>query len=176
MSGDNLDVGKWIRYALADHTAAVNMVLLHNPIPIEIVCYHCQQAAEKILKAYALAKNEPLIKTHDLVVLLNQCKGHSIEFDKYAKSCMALTTYASLSRYPSNVEITEQQMRQAMKDIQSIMSFVMPLFAEMGYVTKTQDVQKKSILERLEEAKEKAAEHNSSLPKKDSKKKNTEID
>ena len=44
----NLDVAKWIQYALADYNAAVTMVRLHRPVPIEIVCYHCQQAAEKI--------------------------------------------------------------------------------------------------------------------------------
>ena len=71
MNEDNLDVDKWIKYALADYNAALNMVHLHRPVPIEIVCYHCQQAAEKILKAYIIAKCATLTKTHDLVVLLN---------------------------------------------------------------------------------------------------------
>ena len=141
MTEDNLDVSKWIRYALANYNAAVNMARLHNPVPIEIVCYHCQQAAEKILKAYVIAKKETYIKTHDLVTLLNQCKQHSPDFDKCAKSCMKLTTYASLSRYPSYVEITGDQMKQALKAVLSIVTFIVPHFAEMGYVIDFQDDQ-----------------------------------
>ena len=136
MNADNLDVSKWIQYALADYNAAINMVRLHKPVPVEIVCYHCQQAAEKILKAYTIAKSKTLTKTHDLVILLNQCKEYSGEFDKYAKHCIALTTYASLSRYPSNVELTEQQMKQVLKDVSDIMVFMVPLFNEMGYEDK----------------------------------------
>jgi HEPN domain-containing protein len=142
MSGDNIDVNKWIQYAMADYTAALNMVRLHKPIPIEIVCYHCQQAAEKLLKAYIIAKNDTLVKTHDLVVLLSQCRQYSTDFDSHAKSCMALTTFASHSRYPSNIEITEQQMRQAVKDVEGIISFMTPLLKEMGYTISSQKKQK----------------------------------
>ncbi|MDR0490136.1 MAG: hypothetical protein LBH28_02650 [Oscillospiraceae bacterium] len=35
MNADNLDVGKWVQYALADYNAAVDMVRLHRPVPIE---------------------------------------------------------------------------------------------------------------------------------------------
>ena len=151
MNEDNLDVAKWIQYALKDYTAAVKMVQLHRPIPIEIVCYHCQQAAEKILKAYAIAKDETPIKTHDLVILLNQCRQHSAAFDNCAKFCMTLTTYASLARYPSNIEITEQQMKQALKDIRGIITFMTPLLAEMGHVIKTQETQEARAVEVITE-------------------------
>ena len=79
MSVDNFDVIKWIRFAQMDYDTAVNMVNLHDPIPIEIVCYHCQQSIEKILKAYAIGNNDKLIRTHDLSVLLNQCRQYSPE-------------------------------------------------------------------------------------------------
>jgi len=166
MSGDNLDVSKWIKYALSDYSTAINLVRLHNPVPIEIVCYHCQQAAEKILKAYAIAKNKTLVKTHDLVVLLNQCRQHSVEFDNYAKPCMSLTTYASLSRYPSNVDITKQQMDTALKDIHDIIDFMISLFADMGYTIRKQEKQKGKPLAWLEEAEKKAVEQNATPPNK----------
>ena len=133
MSVDSFDIGKWIRLAQMDYDAALNMVKLHNPIPVEIVCYHCQQSAEKILKAYAIAKGEKLAKTHDLSVLLNQCRQHFPDFLDYAKPCMTLTVYASFSRYPSSVEITEQQMRQALEAAESILEFTKSRLAEMGH-------------------------------------------
>ena len=133
MSADNFDVIKWIRFAQMDYDTAVNMVNLHNPIPIEIVCYHCQQSVEKILKAYAIANEEKLIRTHDLSILLNQCRQYSPEFFDYTKACITLTMYSSFSRYPSSVEITEQQMRQALTGAVSILEFTKSRLAEMGY-------------------------------------------
>jgi len=35
MTGDNLDVSKWIQYALADYNAAVNIFQLHRPVDIK---------------------------------------------------------------------------------------------------------------------------------------------
>ena len=60
---DSLDINEWIRFAQMDYDAANNMAILHNPVPLEIVCFHCQQSAEKILKAYILAQAGALKKT-----------------------------------------------------------------------------------------------------------------
>jgi HEPN domain-containing protein len=176
MNVDNFDVDKWLQYALADYNAAVNMIRFHRPVPIEIVCYHSQQAAEKMLKAFLIAKSEALMKTHDLVALLNQCRKYSADFDKCAKSCVTLTTFATLSRYPSNVEITEQQMKQAINDTRVIMDFLIPFFAEMGHVIKIQEAQREKPLVWLEKAKEKVAEQNSSLHSNPHKKKDTMVE
>ena len=176
MSADNLDVIKWIQYALMDYNAAVNMTKLHRPVPIEIVCYHCQQSAEKILKAFVIANNETLIKTHDLTVLLSQCSQYSLEFNTHAKSCIVLTTYASLSRYPSNIEINEQQMKQAIKATRDIIVFIIPLFSKMGYVIDIQESQENAPLAWLDKAKAKAAENDSSLTIKPPAKNISEID
>ena len=166
MSVDS-DIGKWVRLAQMDYDAAENMVNLHNPVPIEIVCYHAQQSAEKILKAYAIANGEKLIKTHDLSVLLNQCARHSPDFSNHAKSCITLTMYASFSRYPSSVEITEQQMHLALEEAKSILEFTKSRLAEVGYCISEK---KKSLAERLEAAREKVAESDSSSPQKSKRK------
>jgi HEPN domain-containing protein len=42
---------EWERYAAMDLDSAE--YLLHMiPVPIEIICYHCRQSAEKYLKGY----------------------------------------------------------------------------------------------------------------------------
>ncbi len=66
-------ITEWIRFSDMDYDVARRMAKEFYPVPLEVICYHCQQSAEKILKAYALEKEEPLIKTHNLDVLLNQC-------------------------------------------------------------------------------------------------------
>jgi HEPN domain-containing protein len=41
---------KWLDYAQTDYNVALHDTTFH-PVPIEIICYHCEQAAEKALKA-----------------------------------------------------------------------------------------------------------------------------
>jgi HEPN domain-containing protein len=106
---DNLNIQRWIKFAQRDYDAAYNMSILHNPIPLEIVCYLCQQCAEKILKAYALANSEPLVKTHDLKSVLKQCMSYNDDFAAFADSCAVLTEYATASRYPLDEDWIEQQ-------------------------------------------------------------------
>ena len=133
MSADNLDVSQWVRFAQMDYDYALKSSETFCPVPIEIICYHCQQSAEKILKAYAIAKNQTLIKTHDLIVLLKQCGQYLSDFNNYANACVALTSYATISRYPSNTKITEAQMKQALKNAENILEFTKTQLVKLGY-------------------------------------------
>jgi hypothetical protein len=65
---DTLDVDKWIRFAQNDFDLAVMASERFRPF-IEGACYHCQQTAEKILKAYILAQTGSRTKTHDATKL-----------------------------------------------------------------------------------------------------------
>jgi HEPN domain-containing protein len=120
---DNSIVGEWIRFAQMDYDHVLKTVETHYPIPIEIVCYHCQQSVEKILKAFIIMKDGSLTKTHDLDVLLEQCIQYSSDFDRFAAACEKLSTYAAQTRYPSDIELTEAEMRQAIKETSLILDF-----------------------------------------------------
>jgi len=50
MAADSLDVKKWIRRAQMDFDSAAKLIETRFEPPIEVVCYLCQQSAEKILK------------------------------------------------------------------------------------------------------------------------------
>ena len=41
---------EWLEFAKMDLGAAEYLLTMH-PLPVEIICYHCEQAAEKFLKA-----------------------------------------------------------------------------------------------------------------------------
>ncbi|HMB45731.1 MAG TPA: HEPN domain-containing protein [Candidatus Methanoperedens sp.] len=60
---DNKEGLKWFEYAENDFEAAKILSLQVKP-KLEIVCYHCQQCAEKMLKGYIASKNGKLQKTH----------------------------------------------------------------------------------------------------------------
>jgi len=130
---DNLNVAKWIKFAQTDFDHVIKTVETHHPIPVEIMCYHCEQSIEKILKAFMIAKGGTLTKTHDLDVLLERCKQHSPDFDIFDDACERITTYTTPSRYPSDIELTESDMRQAIKDASKILEFTKAKLAEMGF-------------------------------------------
>lgn len=44
------DIQAWIDYAATDLSVAHTLFDVHRPQPYEIICYHCQQAAEKAIK------------------------------------------------------------------------------------------------------------------------------
>jgi HEPN domain-containing protein len=134
MNADSFDVNKWIHFAQMDFDSAVALSEKFRP-PLEIVCYHCQQAAEKILKAYMIAKTNTLTKTHILVDLLNTCVQYSADFDNFRNVCIKLTAFIALTRYPSSIELTEQAMKNALKDAQDVLEFTKSKLAEMGFET-----------------------------------------
>ena len=125
---DNLDIKEWVRFAQMDYDAAKNMSALFHPVPLEIVCFHCQQAAEKILKAYALANGESLIKTHDLSIILAQCKKHNQEFYNLDRIGIMLNDYAIAYKYPTKEDaVTEQDMNTALDNARKILEFTKAL-------------------------------------------------
>ena len=130
---DNFDVNEWIRYAQMDYDTAKNIAEIHRPVPIEIVCYLCQQSAEKILKAYIISTDNFFKKTHDLLLLLKECSSHNPRFDNFRENCFTLSSYAALARYPSSDRISQQDMEQALLDSQNILEFAKSRLLEMGY-------------------------------------------
>ena len=139
MTKDSLNINEWIRFAQNDYDSAVVLGERFRP-PIETVCFLCQQAAEKILKAYTIAKTNTRKHTHVLENLLDDCVQHSTDFDSLRVSCTKLTPYIALSRYPSNIEITDYDMRQALKNAGKILEFTKSKLAELGFANVTQSV------------------------------------
>ncbi len=54
---------EWFKIAESDLSSAVFLQKM-RPTPVEIICYHCQQSAEKYLKGF-LSLKEEIQKTHD---------------------------------------------------------------------------------------------------------------
>jgi len=90
---------KWLIKAIEDFNAAKYIVdLSDEKILTSIVCFHCQQAVEKLLKAYLVAKKIDFAKTHNLEILLKLC----IDLDKEFRNISIgnLSDYAVEIRYP----------------------------------------------------------------------------
>ena len=63
----------------------------------EIICFHCQQAVEKYLKALLIKNGEEITKTHNIDYLLNKCIKYNNEFEEFLGT--PLSEYAVDTRY-----------------------------------------------------------------------------
>jgi HEPN domain-containing protein len=61
-------INEWLSLGDDDLRVAEHSLLLY-PILREMICYHCEQAAEKYLKAYLLSYDIEPPRTHDLQTL-----------------------------------------------------------------------------------------------------------
>ncbi|MCL2079091.1 MAG: HEPN domain-containing protein [Oscillospiraceae bacterium] len=129
---DSLQITRWVTFAQRDYDTAINMSILHHPVPLDIVCYLCQQSAEKILKAYLIAQGEPFRKTHDLETILKLCIKHDNCFSAFEDICPVLTEYSTVTRYPADEDfITEHDMRTSLESAHEILEFTKARIADI---------------------------------------------
>ncbi|OGX41263.1 MAG: hypothetical protein A3C53_00930 [Omnitrophica WOR_2 bacterium RIFCSPHIGHO2_02_FULL_68_15] len=81
----------------------------------DIVCFHCQQTVEKLLKALLLAQGRDLAKYrwHDLLRLLEACRLDQRSRRTLYPVCQLLTGYYIAARYPLGAEHTLADARRA---------------------------------------------------------------
>ena len=96
-----------------------------QPVPIEIICYHCQQSAEKFLKGYLALRGEAIRKTHDLVQLNKLCQLYDREFRQIENECFDLTDYGVQIRYPFPLEVSEADLILALKNASQVKEFIL---------------------------------------------------
>jgi HEPN domain-containing protein len=92
--------------------------------------YHCQQAAEKVLKGYLLFREVSFEKTHDLKKLLRQAEPLAAGFDQFQETAAVLTPYAAAYRYPgefATLEPSREEFAEAVRQAQAIYDFVLNL-------------------------------------------------
>lgn len=125
---DPEEVKEWIKKADDDFEGAVDISRRRkNPLP-DLVCFHCQQSAEKYLKAFLIFKETAFPKTHDLLLLLESCKNHHPNFELNYQLFEFLNPYSVQFRYPGE-EATPEEAKLALrklKEIRKIMRDVLP--------------------------------------------------
>ena len=102
---------RWVRKAEHDWHGARN---LENNVPRlhDLVCFHCQQSAEKYLKALLEELAEPIPRTHLLRDLLALLSPHHPALQPLGRGLRFLTRFAVGTRYPGN-DATKRQADSA---------------------------------------------------------------
>ena len=96
-----------------------------------LICYHCQQTAEKAVKALIVRMGEPggLPKKHDVTFLLNQVKNLVAALEVTIPESLwdaadRLNRYAIAPRYPGEIEAGHEDAETALKDAGEILNWV----------------------------------------------------
>ena len=117
--GESRDYKEWVAFAKQDLDSAVYLKKM-VPLPIEIICYHCHQCAEKMLKALLFKIHYRVPRTHDLMVLYNITKRRFHKVKELKDECIDLTDYSVSARYPYNIELEEYDALNAIDSATSI--------------------------------------------------------
>ena len=117
---------EWYDLAIMDMGVAKHLKSTYYPEPIEIICYHCQQAAEKGIKALIIhfGAEGGMPRSHDLSFLLNQIKNKVHIDDKYYDYADTLTPYGVSIRYPNELFLEEKHAIKAIQYADEIIQWV----------------------------------------------------
>jgi HEPN domain-containing protein len=116
---------EWLAKAEEDYSVAVGL-LRRRRVPADSICFHCQQAAEKFLKAALQERGVHFGKTHDLEGLLRLCTTVVPHLTLLVGDAQLLNDYAVRYRYPG-IDATKKQAKLAAKSAGRVRRAVLPL-------------------------------------------------
>lgn len=94
------------------------------PTPLEIVCFHCQQAAEMMVKAVLLKHNIEVPKTHLVDQLLELLEENQIAVpEELYRQGSDLSPFATKFRYPNEIQVEKHHMDHALKCAEIIVNW-----------------------------------------------------
>jgi HEPN domain-containing protein len=118
-------INSWIKKAEKDLLTAEHELSFPNAVT-ESICFHCQQAAEKFLKAYLVFLGIPFTKTHEIGELVTKCEGKDKDISALKEEADKLTDYAIDVRYPEEMyEPTLEESKGAFEIAKKVRSFVL---------------------------------------------------
>lgn len=113
----------WLRKAEQDLAAAEVLVVSDEPVA-EVAAFHCQQAAEKAVKAIILRHDKPVERTHDLLYLHEILADLEPDADRIEEALGHLDPYAVEVRYPSEeLELTQEETETALRHAETVVGF-----------------------------------------------------
>jgi HEPN domain-containing protein len=112
------ETAKWVHKAEQDWEVAHSLAAEARP-PRDIVCFHCQQAAEKYLKALLQESGLVVPKTHDLADIVDLLLPGDVTLVRLRRRADSLTQYAVDYRYPGMIA-RKRQMLAALRHVDQV--------------------------------------------------------
>ena len=115
-------VKQWLERANED-LLVVERLTKPEIAAISSVCFHCQQATEKFLKAFLVANEVKIKKTHNIEFLLSECEEIDHEFSEIDSK--NLSDFGVDVRYPGDIYIpTESETKEYIEIAYTIKNLV----------------------------------------------------
>jgi HEPN domain-containing protein len=112
-----------------DKRAAAACLALDPPL-LEVAAFHCQQAAEKLLKAFLVSAQQRFRRTHDLEELSSQVTEQFPAVAALIEPVAAWTAWSIDYRYPgedSRQPLSAAQVTEALAHIDKLSSALLVL-------------------------------------------------
>lgn len=116
---DILSARDWLMKA--DEDIAVAEYLLKTSKFYADVCFHCEQAAEKSLKAFLVYHRITPKKTHNLPILAEECIRMNSSLAEITSCCDSLSKLYIPTRYSFKIEFNLTNAEESMKLAKEVM-------------------------------------------------------
>jgi len=115
---------EWLKRAYSNLERA-KVGRIAKEILFEDLCFDCQQAAEKSLKALLVHLDVEFAKIHSISKLLKQIEETGITVPDEIKETAELTAYAVDARYPGDYDsVTKSEYEQALSMAKKVIKWV----------------------------------------------------
>lgn len=101
---------EWVTKAEGDFVTAGRELRVRKSPNYDAVCFHCQQCAEKYLKAFLQENEQHIPKIHNLIELMLLCEEIDSSFEMLRADLVTMERYSVRVRYPG--EIAEKEDAQ----------------------------------------------------------------
>jgi len=119
-------VGKWVHKAEIDLGVAEYLLQEGSAFP-SVIAFHCQQAAEKYLKAFLARHEVEFPKTHDLEEILDLVAVINAELATSLRAVEVLTPFGVEIRYPGDrPDAMPEEARVAVALAQRVRDAILP--------------------------------------------------
>jgi len=125
MSDPESNYAAWIEKAEHDLLVIENNLAAQR-VPWDMVCFHAQQVAEKLLKAFLVYHSTMPTKTHDLVALLRKCRHTDPSLESLSEDANKLNAVDTAARYPRELfEPEEEDAREMVEAARRMRSAIL---------------------------------------------------
>lgn len=118
------EVKAWLLKANSDLIAA-RILIERSSLVLGPAAFHCQQAAEKTLKAFLAWRSVSFEKVHSLVYLVDLCEVEDPRFASLREETESLSPYAVEIRCPGDApDVSLAEARDALTAATAVWDFV----------------------------------------------------
>jgi len=114
---------EWVAKAEGDYRSAEALLTLLEIPEIDTACFHCQQCAEKYIKAFLVEHEVDFPRNHDLVRLMMLCLKVDKSFETIHDYLRRLENYGVIIRYPG-LTVPAEMAHEALENASRVRAFV----------------------------------------------------